>query len=83
MNCPKCHAILKPITYRNITIDKCSRCEGVWLDKGEEGFVSEILRHSSGSVCIDCEHFVTTNRQCEKLKIFVSQDFSCGNFVRL
>ena len=33
--CPKCGAQLIPVPYRGIELDKCSRCEGVWLDVGE------------------------------------------------
>ena len=33
--CPKCGAELIPVPYRGIELDKCSRCEGVWLDVGE------------------------------------------------
>ena len=30
--CPKCGAELVPVPYRCIELDKCSRCQGVWLD---------------------------------------------------
>jgi Zn-finger nucleic acid-binding protein len=33
--CPKCGAGLVPVPYRGIELDKCSRCQGVWLDFGE------------------------------------------------
>ena len=33
--CPKCGAELIPVPYRGIELDKCSRCQGVWLDVGE------------------------------------------------
>jgi uncharacterized protein len=33
--CPKCDAELIPVPYRGIELDKCSRCQGVWLDFGE------------------------------------------------
>jgi hypothetical protein len=33
--CPKCGADLVPVPYRGIELDKCSRCQGVWLDIGE------------------------------------------------
>jgi hypothetical protein len=35
MRCPKCGMELIEIDYKNIKIDKCSECEGVWLDAGE------------------------------------------------
>jgi hypothetical protein len=33
--CPKCGAALVAVPYRGIEIDKCSRCQGIWLDTGE------------------------------------------------
>lgn len=33
--CPKCGAALVAVPYRGIELDKCSRCQGVWLDFGE------------------------------------------------
>ena len=33
-HCPKCGALLVQVTYRSIAIDRCSHCQGVWLDCG-------------------------------------------------
>jgi uncharacterized protein len=33
--CPKCGASLIEMHYKGIEIDKCSRCQGIWLDSGE------------------------------------------------
>jgi hypothetical protein len=33
--CPRCGAALVPVPYRGVELDKCSRCQGVWLDVGE------------------------------------------------
>jgi uncharacterized protein len=33
--CPKCAGELVPVRYRGVELDKCSRCQGVWLDFGE------------------------------------------------
>jgi Zn-finger nucleic acid-binding protein len=35
MRCPKCGMELIEINYKNIAVDKCSSCEGIWLDAGE------------------------------------------------
>jgi hypothetical protein len=35
MKCPKCGMALIEIDYKNIRVDKCSDCEGIWLDSGE------------------------------------------------
>lgn len=52
MLCPRCGAELVPVHYREVEVDKCSRCEGIWLDcgelerlgEGEGGFLSGVLR---------------------------------------
>ncbi len=40
MRCPKCGMELIEIDYKGIKIDKCSECEGIWLDAGELEAVS-------------------------------------------
>ena len=35
MKCPKCGMELIEIDYRNIKVDRCSECLGIWLDAGE------------------------------------------------
>jgi uncharacterized protein len=50
--CPKCCAPLVVVRYRGVEVDKCSRCQGVWLDCGEldqvvtegEGFLGGLKR---------------------------------------
>jgi hypothetical protein len=42
MRCPKCGMHLIEIDYKRIAMDKCSSCEGVWLDAGELEAVSEM-----------------------------------------
>jgi len=42
MRCPKCGMHLIEIDYKRIAVDKCSSCEGVWLDAGELEAVSEM-----------------------------------------
>lgn len=50
--CPKCGAELVAVPYKGIEIDKCSRCQGIWLDcgelehvvEGEEGFLASMKR---------------------------------------
>ena len=43
LNCPKDQTPMIKLTNRGITVDKCRKCGGIWLDKGEmrkiiEGF---------------------------------------------
>ena len=35
MKCPKCGANLHATTYRDVVIDVCENCRGVYLDQGE------------------------------------------------
>jgi len=42
MRCPKCGMELIEIDYKGIKVDKCSECEGVWLDAGELEAVSKL-----------------------------------------
>ena len=41
MHCPKCGMQLIEIDYNGIAVDKCSSCEGIWLDAGELEAVSK------------------------------------------
>jgi ribosomal protein L37AE/L43A len=42
MQCPKCGMKLVEIDYRGLKIDKCTECEGVWLDAGELERVAQL-----------------------------------------
>jgi hypothetical protein len=42
MRCPKCGMELIEIDYKSIKVDKCSECEGIWLDAGELEAVSKL-----------------------------------------
>lgn len=36
MECPKCQAAMEEMTYgRNMTVDRCTNCKGIWFDVGE------------------------------------------------
>lgn len=35
MKCPKCGMELHSLPYKDITVDKCFHCHGVYLDDGE------------------------------------------------
>jgi hypothetical protein len=42
MKCPKCGMELIALDYNGIEVDKCSECEGIWLDAGELEAVSSL-----------------------------------------
>lgn len=41
MRCPKCGMQLIEMDYKDLKMDKCSSCGGVWLDAGELETVSK------------------------------------------
>ena len=47
MKCPKCGMNLVEIDYRNIKVDRCSACEGVWLDAGE---LAQVVKLEKGAL---------------------------------
>ena len=42
MHCPKCGNQLIEISYKSILVDKCSACDGIWLDAGELEAISKL-----------------------------------------
>lgn len=46
INCPKCDGALIEITHEGVQIDRCNKCNGVWLDAGElERLTSQEEQH--------------------------------------
>lgn len=41
LGCPKCRGYMLEQDLRGIQIDLCSRCEGIWLDRGELAVLAE------------------------------------------
>ncbi|MGE5190317.1 MAG: zf-TFIIB domain-containing protein [Gemmatimonadota bacterium] len=50
MKCPKCGMELIEVDYRQIKIDKCSSCDGVWLDAGELEAVQSLEKSFLGRI---------------------------------
>jgi hypothetical protein len=42
MKCPKCGMGLIEVDYKGIRVDKCSACEGIWLDAGELEAIAQL-----------------------------------------
>lgn len=47
MKCPKCGMNLVEIDYKSIRVDRCSSCEGIWLDTGE---LARIVKLEKGAL---------------------------------
>jgi Zn-finger nucleic acid-binding protein len=46
INCPRDHTPMEKKTREGITIDKCPKCGGLWLDKGEmESLIRKFEAH--------------------------------------
>jgi Zn-finger nucleic acid-binding protein len=41
MKCPKCGSDLEEVNYENVMIDRCTDCQGIWLDYGELDILAE------------------------------------------
>ena len=50
MKCPKCGMDLVTIDYKGLQIDRCSGCEGVWLDCGELEALAELEHGAMGKL---------------------------------
>jgi ribosomal protein L37AE/L43A len=58
VNCPKCDGSLVELTHEDVRIDRCNKCNGVWLDAGElekltaqeegDGWLSRMWRSVAG-----------------------------------
>ncbi len=35
MNCPRCDGRLHQMVFDDVNIDRCDKCDGIWLDAGE------------------------------------------------
>ena len=35
IKCPLCNLDMRSFMVQNVEIDKCPKCEGIWLDRGE------------------------------------------------
>lgn len=43
--CPKCQAKLETYTFMEFVLERCTGCEGIWLDKGElKGVLRKVTR---------------------------------------
>lgn len=47
MHCPKCGQPLVELDYKSLKIDKCTGCEGIWLDAGE---LEAIIKEGEGKL---------------------------------
>ncbi len=50
IHCPKCPGLLETYSFRGIILDRCSKCSGVWMDKGElEAVIRKVTQGPLGA----------------------------------
>jgi hypothetical protein len=50
IHCPKCVGLLETYSFHEILVERCSKCGGIWLDKGElEAVVRKVTRGPLGA----------------------------------
>lgn len=49
LQCPKCGHGMDEVTYDDVTIDRCTNCQGLWFDEDE----AHQLRKKDGSEIVD------------------------------
>jgi Zn-finger nucleic acid-binding protein len=50
MHCPKCGMELQTISFRDVEIDRCFNCNGVWLDDGELEKLASHEKETKGAI---------------------------------
>lgn len=53
MKCPKCGADLQEQTLKQVKVDVCPECKGLWLDAGELELVAKVKESAMGSFLRD------------------------------
>ena len=49
LRCPKCSGYLEGYTFQGYALDRCDKCGGIWMDRGElEGVVRKVSRGPLG-----------------------------------
>ena len=47
LHCPKCKHGMEEIVHQDITVDRCTHCQGLWFD-GDEAQRTKMLRDGEG-----------------------------------
>ena len=82
MDCPKCHSTMEEITYgRNMTIDRCTNCKGIWFDLGEAETLKDkwTVVSKDRSLAAHFEHTVAVNE--EKAEVLTTHKFIEENYT--
>ncbi len=80
MNCPVCGKNLKPITYENQEVYLCSKCGGIWFDKGvllkvvnnlisENKVTTQTIKEAFRNKIIRVDEIKQVQRKCPRCNI--------------
>jgi uncharacterized protein len=51
IHCPKCPGLMETYSFREIILDRCPMCGGIWMDKGElEAVIRKVTRGPLGAL---------------------------------
>jgi hypothetical protein len=51
LHCPKCPGLLETYAFEGIALDRCQKCGGIWMDRGElEGILRKMTRGPLGTL---------------------------------
>ena len=67
LKCPKCDHGMEEVTYDDITIDRCTGCQGLWFDAGE----LQQLKDRPGAEAVD------TGNPAKGRKYDIRDNISC------
>lgn len=65
MNCPKCDDSMQSVQFGEITVDRCTGCQGIWFDMLEHEHLKEI----PGSEVIDIGDPAVGRQHNEQMKV--------------
>ena len=57
MQCPKCRHGMEEVTFEEVTIDRCTHCQGLWFDADE----ALQLKSIEGSDIVCGQHYEPIN----------------------
>lgn len=65
MNCPKCNSEFETVTFKDIEVERCTQCKGLWFDMLEKDDLLKI--EGSESIDIGSEQVGEQYRNQQKL----------------
>jgi uncharacterized protein len=67
MDCPKCNSIMEDVTVEDITVKRCTQCQGIWFTEAEHKAMKKVKgseKIDAGSAAKGKEFDSITNVPC-------------------